>query len=132
MSYTDITQEIYDIVNANTDIEDTFNYWVKTFENFPSAVIAPSDWGETVFQTCSNTWLYNVTVRVVDRNTDLAETEPRMRVICDDLIWSLRSMPLWNAIDKIELTIVWGWTDDEEPFRTFEINCICTKLKSTI
>ncbi len=130
MSYLNICNAIYDVVSVNTDLSATFNYNVKSYEAYPTAVITPADAWETVFDSCDNQWKYTIAIRVVDRNVDEETMEPRMRWICDDLLTSLRAIPLWLTFNKLELSTVWWTIDDEEPLRVFEIKCVCYTLNA--
>ena len=130
MGYINITNKLFAIVNANTDIADKFNYTVKWYTNYPTATVNVTDNVEAVLDSVSNSTIYAVTIRVVDRNVDETEMENRMRWICDDLSQSLRSMTLDSIIARLDMVVTWGWTDTDEPLRVFEIKCNCLQLNS--
>ena len=129
MSYTAIWVKLFNIVNSNTWVAETFNYDPKTYENFPSASISAFTTPETILDTQTNASIYVFIVRVVDQNKSVETMEARMRTLCDSLMDDLRSMSLDDIIQRITMTVKWGWTDDEQPVRVFEIECNCLTLK---
>lgn len=130
MNYTDIWTKIYNIVNANTLLAAAYNYDKKTLDEFPVACISASTNIETILDTATNQGIYSFIVRAYDQNTDIENMEARMRTLCDWLMTDLRGMPLDNTVSRLVMNVKWGWTDDEQPLRTFEIQCDCLSLNS--
>jgi hypothetical protein len=127
--FTSITWAIKTILDgliASTTLASVYNYDVKTYESFPCATITPIDWEEIFLDTSSNVDNFVIKIRVVDQNRDISWMEARMRLLADNILSELRkksNCTLWWIIEKIDFSITWGWIDNEQPMRVFEIFC---------
>ena len=136
--FSTISNELYTIMNwliAWTKLASVYNYDVKTYDTVPCATITPLDSVETVLDTINNQDVIPFRIRVVDKNKDIANMEARMRTLADAVLTELRkktNVTLNWAVCNMTFTITWGWLDDEQPMRTFEINCITTSINTTI
>ena len=136
--FTTISSKLYDIVNwlvATTKLASVYNYEVKTYDSVPSATITPLDTIETVLDTVNNQDDISFRIRVVDKNKSVALMEARMRTLCDAIIAELRkktNITLGGTICNMTFNITWGWLDDEQPMRTFEIICNTTSINTII
>ena len=130
--FSTISSEIYDIVNwlvASTKLASVYNYEVKQYDSVPCATIQPLDSKEIVLDTASNFDTIPFLIRVVDKNSDIANMEARMRTLCDDIMTELRkkeNITLQGTVCWSEFSISWGWIDDTQPMRTFEITMTTT------
>ena len=135
--FTNITWALYTILNnlvSSTTLSAVYNYDVKTYNSFPTATISPVDWEEIFLDTANNQDNLVFKIRVVDQNRDIAVMEARMRTLADSILSELRkkaNQTLWNSVCMVDFSITWGWLDDEQPMRTFEILCR-TKSIATI
>jgi len=58
-----------------------------------------------------------------------------MRTLADEVLAELRkktNITLNWATLNMTFTVTWGWLDDEQPMRTFEIICNCTAINTII
>ena len=119
---------------TNPWVVDVYNYEVKTSESYPYISITPTNITEDVLDQLQNQSIYNFTIRVIDKNKDVAVMEARMREIVDLVLWKLREM--WHQITltdgtsiKINWSWNWGWLDEQEPLRVFNITFIWNILE---
>jgi len=136
--FSTISNELYTIINwliATTKLASVFNYDVKEYTSVPCATITPLDVTEWVLDTVTNIDTLPFRIRVVDKNKDLANMEARMRTLADDILAELRkkeNITLWWNACNMTFTIGWGWIDDSQPMRIFDITCIVTVTNSII
>ena len=136
--FSTISNEIYTIINslvATTKLAAVYNYDVKTYDNVPVATITPLDTAETVLDTVTNMDVIPFRVRVVDKNKNVATMESRMRTLADEIIAELRkkeNITLNGSVCNMTFWITWGWMDDQQPMRTFEIVCTVTTTNTII
>ena len=136
--FSTISSKLYDIVNwliATTKLASVYNYDVKTYDTVPCASITPLDSTEIVLDTITNQDNIPFRIRVVDKNKDQANMEARMRLLADQILAELRkkeNITLGWTICNMTFAINWGWLDDEQPMRTFEITCNTTSINSII
>jgi len=136
--FSTISNELYTIINslvATTKLASVYNYDVKTYDSVPCATITPLDTVETVLDTITNQDIVPFRIRIVDKNKDIANMEARMRTLADEVLAELRkktNITLNWATLNMTFTVTWGWLDDEQPMRTFEIICNCTAINTII
>lgn len=129
--FSTISSELYTIMNslvATTKLASVYNYDVKTYDSVPCATITPLDITETPLDTATNLDTVPFRIRVVDKNKWVADMEARMRTLADDILTELRkreNITLNGSVCNMNFQVTWGWLDDEQPMRTFEIICTC-------
>ena len=136
--FSTISNEIYTIINglvATTKLAAVYNYDVKTYNSVPAATITPLDTTEVVLDTVTNMDTIPFRIRVVDKNKNVETMEARMRLLADNIIAELRKKENitlnWTACN-MTFWIVWGWLDDQQPMRTFDITCTVTTTNTII
>lgn len=126
---------ILDWLVAGTTLASVYNYDVKTYDVIPCATITPLDTEETILDTATNLDKVQFRIRVVDRNKSIEDMEVRMRILADNVLWELRkkeNISLWWTVCNVEFAVQWGWLDDEQPMRTFDIICTCYTTNTII
>lgn len=118
---------ILDTLIPTTAINVVYNYDKVGFQALPAVTITPIDATEVLYATDRNESEIIYRVRCVDDSKDKSTMEQRMRGICDAILTELRQNPDLNGtVCKHSVDILWGWTDDEQPYRSFDINIRCT------
>jgi hypothetical protein len=132
--FSNIWTEIYNIIYwliDTTTLSAVYNYDVKTYNSFPTATIWVIEWEEIFLDTGNNSDNLIFKIKVVDQNKNIDTMEARMRLLADNILWELRkreNQTLNNTVCKITFSINWGWIDDEQPMRVFEILCRTTSI----
>jgi len=116
MSYVDIWNKIYDTIKDNQYLGSCYNYDIKQSEELPCAVILPFDTDVVAFDQTSDNFIYYFKIRVVNQDINSEIMEQNMRRLADSLLEDLKWIP-----EIISKRINWGYTDDEQPMRVFEI-----------
>jgi len=136
--FSEISNELYTIINslvATTKLASVYNYDVKTYNSVPCATITPLDIVEIPLDTVTNMDTVPFRIRVVDKNKSVESMEARMRTLADELLAELRkreNITLNWTVCNINFGVTWGWLDDQQPMRTFDIICTCTATNSII
>jgi len=134
--FSEISNELYTLINwlvATTKLASVYNYDVKTYNSVPCATITPLDIKETPLDQATNIDEVPFRIRVVDKNKDVANMEARMRTLADEILTELRkreNITLNWTVCNVNFWVTWGWLDDQQPMRTFEIICTCTAINT--
>lgn len=141
-SFKEIWDTIYskmnEILTDEQRIGAVYNHDIK-IENWislPAIIITPSNGNINLLDSCSYENQINYTVRLIDRTqSDYADIEDNIRVVADMVmkrlkeIWTIE----WNNSDwktvKCEFNYRWWFTDTQEPFRVFEVECRFTAIE---
>lgn len=121
------TARIWAVYNHDIKIEDGIN--------LPAIVITPDDGNIKYLDSCSYQTELNFKIRLIDRiQKNYAEIEDNMRVVADMVMQKLKEIEtiVWSNDDwytvKCEYTFNWWFTNTQEPFRVFEVNCSFTAM----
>jgi len=111
---------------ATTTLTAVYNYDVKDSNSFPFTTISMKSGSEKELDTSTNEASYELVIRVVDMNKVVSSMEPRMRLLCDNIIAELRKLNnqtlAGTVINILPITTSWGWYDwQQAPSRVCEI-----------
>lgn len=134
-----IYNKMLEIKNTDLKVWAVYNYDIK-IENWislPAIIITPSDWNVNLLDSCSYENKLNYTVRLIDRTyTNIANVEDNMRVVADMVMKKLkeigaitRSNSNGNTV-KCEFRYQRWFTNTQEPFRIFEVECSFTAIEN--
>jgi hypothetical protein len=141
-SFKQIWDIIYDkMLELKTDdkrVWAVYNHDIK-IENWislPAIIITPSNGNISLLDSCSYENQINYTVRLIDRTQkNYAQVEDNLRVVADMMmqklkeIWTITwSNSNWTTV-KCEFNYQWWFTDTQEPFRIFEVECRFTAVE---
>lgn len=128
MWYKSVSDSLYSVVNglvASTKLTAVYNYDIKEATTFPYAIITTKDWEENILDTQSNEIEYSFIIRVIHQSNDIANVEPVMRQLCDDIMWELRKQAnqtlSWTIKRLAPFSVTWWWADWQFPTRVFDI-----------
>ena len=110
---------------------------IENWINLPAIIITPSNGNVNLLDSCSYENQINYTVRLIDRTqVSYATIEDNMRVVADMMMWKLKEIGTitWNNNNwktvKCEFDYQRGFTDTQEPFRIFEVDCKFTAVEN--
>jgi len=134
-----LIDKIYDILHANTLIQEVYKYEAEQFKGEPVAVISPSG-NESDYTTVRhNERMYGFNIKLfVDRNSrsgnSSGEADRVLRELVDsvlddfdkDYIFSGLSTPLgYTMINVFALPSQWGYAGAESEYRVAEVIIRC-------
>lgn len=133
-----IYSKMLEIKTNDERVWAVYNHDIKV-ENgisLPAIIITPSNWRINLLDTCSYENQVNYTVRLIDRTqTNYSDIEDNMRIVADMVIQKLKdiwtitwSNSNWMTI-KCEFNYQRWFTDTQEPFRIFEVDCVFTAIE---
>lgn len=134
--YTNIwnaLKDILDTLKGTTKINEVYNYDKTVHEKLPAVTISPVDSIETLYSTIQNALTLKYRIRVVDDSKDIENMEIRMRGIADAILRELRlNESLNDTVCKFDTDVNWGWSGDEQPYRTFDVILTCIVYPSFV
>lgn len=127
-----IYNKMLEIKNIDERIWAVYNHDIK-IENWislPAIIISPSNWTVNLLDSCSYENQVNYTVRLIDRTySNYSDIEDNLRIVADMVmkrlkeIWTITwSNSNWTTM-KCEFNYQWWFTDTQEPFRIFQVEC---------
>ena len=142
-SFKEIGNTIYnkmlEIKNTDSRVWAVYNYDIK-IENWislPAIIITPSNWSVNLLDSCNYENKLNFTVRLIDRvYKDMSTIESNMREVADMVmkklkeIWTITRNNSNGTTVKCEFTYQRWFTDTQEPFRVFEVECNFTAVEN--
>lgn len=142
-SFKEIGNTIYnkmlEIKNTDSRVWAVYNYDIK-IENgisLPAIIITPSNWTVSLLDSCNYENKINYTVRLIDRvYKDMSTIESNMREVADMVmkrlkeIWTITRNNSNGSTVKCEFTYQRWFTDTQEPFRVFEVECNFTAVEN--
>lgn len=142
-SFKEIGNTIYnkmlEIKNTDSRVWAVYNYDIK-IENWislPAIIITPSNWTVSLLDSCNYENKINYTVRLIDRvYKDMSTIESNMREVADMVmkklkeIWTITRNNSNGSTVKCEFTYQRWFTDTQEPFRVFEVECNFTAVEN--
>lgn len=131
-----LISKIVDILEANTLVQEVFNYEVEKFEGDPAVTVTPSANESDYNTTEENVRIYAFTVRVfVDRTVRAkVEADRIMRSIVSSILddfdkdYTLSGMTSptgYTFINVFAVPSTWGYINRESEYRVAEINLRC-------
>ena len=121
------TARVWAVYNHDIKIEDGIN--------LPAIIITPDDGNIKYLDSCNYQTELNFKIRLIDRiHKNYSEIEDNMRVVADMVAQKLKEIEsiVWSNDDwytvKCEYTFNWWFTNTQEPFRVFEVNCSFTAV----
>lgn len=134
-----IYNKMLEILNTEKRIWAVYNHDIK-IENWislPAIIITPGSWNVNLLDSCSYENQINYTVRLIDRTIkNYSTVEDNLRIVADMVMKRLKEIWIitWTNNDwatvKCEFNYQRGFTDTQEPFRVFEVNCVFTAVES--
>ena len=128
-----------EIKNTDSRVWAVYNYDIK-IENWislPAIIITPSNWTVSLLDSCNYENKINYTVRLIDRvYKDMSTIESNMREVADMVmkklkeIWTITRNNSNGSTVKCEFTYQRWFTDTQEPFRVFEVECNFTAVEN--
>ena len=128
-----------EILNTELRIWAVYNHDIKieNWINLPAIIITPSNWTVNLLDSCSYENQVNYTVRLIDRTySNYSDIEDNMREVADIVLKKLKEIWIitwtnsnWKTI-KCEFDYQWWFTDTQEPFRVFEVECKFTAIEN--
>lgn len=110
---------------------------IENWINLPAIIITPSNGNINLLDSCSYENQINYTVRLIDRTVkNFATIEDNMRVVADMVMSKLKE--IWtitrNNNDWLTVKCVFDYrrwfSDSQEPFRVFEVECRFTAVEN--
>lgn len=136
---TTIYNSMLQIKETNLRVWAVYNHDIK-IENWislPAIIITPSNWSVNLLDSCMYEKQINYTVRLIDRTfTNYGDIEDNMREVADIVLNKLKEIGTitWNNSNwktvKCEFDYQRGFTDTQEPFRVFEVECKFTSVEN--
>lgn len=142
-SFKEIWDTIYnkmlEIKNIEQKIWAVYNHDIKV-ENgisLPAIIITPSNGSINLLDSCSYENQINYTVRLIDRTySNYADIEDNMRIVADMVMKRLKEIwtidwtnTNWMTV-KCEFIYRRWFSDTQEPFRVFEVECTFTAIEN--
>lgn len=127
-----IYNKMLEIKNTDWKVWAVYNYDIKIewWINLPAIIITPSNWSVSLLDSCSYENKLNYTVRLIDRiYKDISTVENNMRIVADMMmkklkeIWTITRTNTNGTTMKCEFTYQRWFTDTQEPYRVFEVEC---------
>ncbi len=134
MSYTKISNAIYNRLNGMSIISTLSQYEIQNPRKFPYISVVEDDTNddEIVFDTVSNIVRYNFKIRIVDNAGDIEKTTTRMRKNVDKILEKLRKDLTFDClVTRTNIGVKWGWMNEENN-RVAEILLNMEKLEDIL
>lgn len=142
-SFKEIWEMIYskmsEILNTELRIWAVYNHDIKieNWINLPAIIITPTNWSVNLLDSCSYENQINYTVRLIDRTySNYGDIESNIREVADIVLKKLKEIwtitwtnSNWKTV-KCEFNYVRWFTDTQEPFRVFEVECKFTAIEN--
>ena len=142
-SFKEIGEMIYskmsEILNTELRIWAVYNHDIKieNWINLPAIIITPTNWSVNLLDSCSYENQINYTVRLIDRTySNYGDIESNIREVADIVLKKLKEIwtitwtnSNWKTV-KCEFNYVRWFTDTQEPFRVFEVECKFTAIEN--
>ena len=141
-SFKEIWDTIYnkmlEIKNNEQKIWAVYNHDIKieSWISLPAIIITPNNGSVNLLDSCSYENQINYTVRLIDRTQSNYWTiEDNMRIVADMVMKRLKEIWVieWNNTDwntvKCEFDYNRWFSDTQEPFRVFEVECRFTAIE---
>lgn len=125
--YKEMWEALENILNTlvpSTTLKTVVNYDLKQYEWFPVATIAPIEWDSSFSDQANSELITKMRIRLVDQNKEIANLEPRMRQLVDEIINELlkkSNASLEWSVCSFNIVVSWWWLDDQFPTRTCDI-----------
>ena len=137
--WTVIYNKMTEILNTELRVWAVYNHDIKieSWINLPAIIITPSNWSVNLLDSCSYENQINYTVRLIDRTySNYGDIESNMREVADIVLKKLKEIwtitwtnSNWKTV-KCEFDYVRWFTDTQEPFRVFEVECKFTSIEN--
>lgn len=128
-----------EILNTELRVWAVYNHDIKieSWISLPAIIITPSNWSVNLLDSCSYENQINYNVRLIDRTySNYGDIESNMREVADIVLKKLKEIwtitwtnSNWKTV-KCEFDYVRWFTDTQEPFRVFEVECKFTSIEN--
>jgi len=128
-------EKMLEIKNTAVRVWAVYNHDIKIewWTNLPAIIITPSNWNSGYLDSCVYQTQINYTISLIDRIQDwYATVEDNMREVADIVLTKLKEISTisWTNNNgytvKCEYTFNWWFTDTQECFRVFSVECMFT------
>lgn len=128
-------EKMLEIKNTAVRVWAVYNHDIKIewWTSLPAIIITPSNWNSGYLDSCVYQTQINYTISLIDRIQDwYATVEDNMREVADIVLTKLKEISTisWTNNNgytvKCEYTFNWWFTDTQEPFRVFSVECMFT------
>ena len=127
--------KMLEIKNTAVRVWAVYNHDIKIewWTSLPATIITPSSWNSGYLDSCVYQTQINYTISLIDRIQDwYATVEDNMREVADIVLTKLKEISTINWTNnngytvKCEYTFNWWFSDTQEPFRVFSVECMFT------
>lgn len=128
-------EKMLEIKNTAVRVWAVYNHDIKIewWTSLPAIIITPSNWNSGYLDSCVYQTQINYTISLIDRIQDwYATVEDNMREVADIVLTKLKEISTINWTNnngytvKCEYTFNWWFTDTQECFRVFSVECMFT------
>lgn len=128
-------EKMLEIKNTAVRVWAVYNHDIKIewWTSLPAIIITPSNWNSGYLDSCVYQTQINYTISLIDRIQDwYATVEDNMREVADIVLTKLKEISTINWTNnngytvKCEYTFNWWFSDTQECFRVFSVECMFT------
>lgn len=128
-------EKMLEIKNTAVRVWAVYNHDIKIewWTSLPAIIITPSNWNSGYLDSCVYQTQINYTISLIDRIQDwYATVEDNMREVADIVLTKLKEISTisWTNNNgytvKCEYTFNWWFSDTQECFRVFSVECMFT------